>query len=77
MRVHKRSSIRQILTLELENCEKPAVKHSIEKPILLNFVTLSKILCPTLSEEIHFHFHLDPDHLNLYFLKISAFQKTH
>ena len=31
-----------------KNCEKSAVKHSIEKPILLNFVNLSPTFCPRL-----------------------------
>ena len=31
---------------KIENCEKPAVKHSIEKPILLNFINLYIICCP-------------------------------
>ena len=30
----------------LPNCQKPAVEHSIEKPISLNFVNLSIIPCP-------------------------------
>ena len=34
----------KFLTVLLENCEKAAVKHSPEKPALLNFVNLSKIL---------------------------------
>ena len=29
-------------------------KHSIEKPFLLNFVNLSTIFCPRLSEETDF-----------------------
>ena len=39
----------------VKNCKKLAVKHSIEKPILLNFVNLSTTLSPRLSEEIYFH----------------------
>ena len=31
-------------------------KHSIEKPILPNFVNLSTIFCPRLSEKTYFHF---------------------
>ena len=33
------------MTVVLENCEKSAVKHIIETPILLNFANLYKILC--------------------------------
>ena len=36
----------QILTYVLKMREKPAVKHSIEKHVFLNFVRLSKISCP-------------------------------
>ena len=39
---------RQISIFIQENCEKSAVRHSIEKPILLNFVNLSTIPCPRL-----------------------------
>ena len=36
---------RQTLTIVLENCEKSAVKFSVEKPTLLIFVNLSIIFC--------------------------------
>ena len=39
---------RQISIFVQENCEKSALRHSIEKPILLNFVNLSTIPCPRL-----------------------------
>ena len=32
-----------IMTVVLENCKKLAVKHSLEKPILINFGNLSTI----------------------------------
>ena len=35
---------------------KSAVKQSMEKPILLSLVSLSKKFCPRLSEETNFHF---------------------
>ena len=35
----------------VKNCKKSAVKHSIEKPILFNFVNLSPTFCPRLLEE--------------------------
>ena len=41
---------RQILIDVLQNCEKSTVNHSIEKPMLLNFVV------PRLSKETYFHF---------------------
>ena len=34
------------LTLELENCQKLGVKHSIRKSILRSFVSLSTVFCP-------------------------------
>ena len=39
---------KKILTVVLQNCEKTAVKHSIEKPVLLNFGDLSTIFCSRL-----------------------------
>ena len=39
---------RQISIFVQENCEKSALRHSTEKPILLNFVNLSTIPCPRL-----------------------------
>ena len=54
--------------------KKSAVKNSIEKPILLNFVNLSPTFCPRLSEET-FSFQLSPDSLILYFLNILVFEK--
>ena len=44
-RGHSRPPKSQILTHVLKMREKPAVKHSIEKHVLLNFVRLSKISC--------------------------------
>ena len=38
-----RSPKKQVLPVVLQNCEKPAVKYFIEKPMLLNFVNLSTI----------------------------------
>ena len=40
----------------LKYCKKSAVKHSIEKPILLNFMSFSPTPCPRLLEKIDFHF---------------------
>ena len=40
----------------LDNCEKSAVKHSLEKPFLFNFVNLSTISFPGLFGKTHFHF---------------------
>ena len=36
----------QILTVGLQNCNKSALKHSIEKVMLLNFVSLSFVGVP-------------------------------
>ena len=44
-----RSPKSQILMLSVKNNKKLAVKQSIEKPILLNFVNLSPTLCPRLQ----------------------------
>ena len=38
-----------ILMIGLQKCEKSSVKHSIEKPMLLNFFDLSTIFCSRLS----------------------------
>ena len=40
------SSKKQILIFVLERCNKEAVKHSTEKPILIIFMNLSKIGFP-------------------------------
>ena len=42
---------RQILTVALKNCEKSGVKHSIEQPMLFNFVDLSTMLYLKLFKE--------------------------
>ena len=60
-----------------KNRKKSAVKDSIEKPILLNFVNLSPTFCPRLSEETNFHFQLNLDSMILHFLKIFVFEKSH
>ena len=39
----------QILTIMLQKCQKLALKHSIEEPVLLNYMNLSTIFCPRLS----------------------------
>ena len=52
-KVHRRLPKRQILTAVLQNWEKPAVKYFIEKPMLRNFVDLSAIFCPRLSEKLY------------------------
>ena len=39
---------REILIFMLENRKKPAVKHPIEKSILINVVNLSTCVCPRL-----------------------------
>ena len=43
---------RHILTVVLQNYEKSAVKHFIEKPLLLGFLDFSTIFCPRLQIEI-------------------------
>ena len=47
---------RQVLTVVLKNCKKPAVKHCKKILMLLNFVDVSTIFYPRLSEETYFHF---------------------
>ena len=54
----------------VKSWKKLALKHSIEKTILLNFVNLSTTFCPRLSEETDFHFWLIPGPLILDFLMI-------
>ena len=46
--VLSRPPIRKNLTAVLQNCEKPAVKHSIEKSTQHYFVGLSTTFCPRL-----------------------------
>ena len=45
----------KFFTFMLKNREKSAVKYSIEKHILRNFVNLSAIFSPRLSVKTHFH----------------------
>ena len=40
----------------VKTCRKSAVKHSIDKPVLLNFVNMSPTFSPRFSEETYFHF---------------------
>ena len=61
----------------VKNCEKSAVKDSIEKPILLDFVNMSPTFCLRLSEETDFHFELGPDPMISQFLKILLIEKSH
>ena len=72
--VHQKAKLSRFL---VKNCKKSAVKHSIEKPILLHFVNLSPTFCPRFSEETNVHFLLGPDPLILYFLKTLVFEKAH
>ena len=46
----------QIWRFLVKNWKKSAVKHFIEKPILLNFTNLLPNFCPRLSEEKNLHF---------------------
>ena len=77
MPVPRRPPKSQSLTFFGRNGKKSAVKHSIEKPILLNFMTLSPNFCPRLSEETDFHFYLRLEPCILHFLKILVFDKFH
>ena len=61
----------------VKGCKKSALKHSTEKPILLNFVSLSTTFCQILSEKTDFHFWLGPAHLILHFPITLVFQKTY
>ena len=56
---------------------KESGKQATEKPILLNFVNLSRNFCPTLSEKTDFYFSLGPVPLNLHFLRILVFEESH
>ena len=54
-----------------KNCKKKTViKHSIEKPSLLNIENMSPTLCPRLSKEKDFYFCIGPNSLILHILKI-------
>ena len=72
--VHPKTKFSRVL---VKNSKKSTVKHSIEKPIFLNLVNLSRTFCPRLSEERNFHFYLGPGPLILHFLKILVFEKAH
>ena len=72
--VHPKAKLRRF---SVKNRKKSAVKHFIEKLILLNSVNLSPTFCPTLCEETNFHLLLSPDPLILHFLKIFVFENTH
>ena len=67
----------QILTMLLQDYEKSALKHFIQKPLLLNFVVLSTIICPRLSEEAIFISNSAQTLWNLHILYILVFQKTY
>ena len=66
---------KQILTVVLQNCKKSAVKHSINKPIFFNFVDLSTIFCPRLSEETYFHLQLGLGPMEFTFLIYFSISK--
>ena len=60
----------------VKNRKKSAVKHSIQKPILLNFLNLSRTFCPKLKE-VRFFFSEYPEHIflfNLYSLFMMRFK---
>ena len=61
----------------VKSCKKSNVKHSIENPLLLNFVNLPSTFCPRLLEEPNFYFWLGPGPFILHFLKILALEKAH
>ena len=42
------------------------VKHSIEKPILLNLGNSSTIFCPRLPKQSYFHLQLDQDTFEIF-----------
>ena len=52
----------------LQKCEKSAVKRSIERLMLINFLDLSTILCPRFSDETYFYLYFNPDSIELTFL---------
>ena len=54
-KVFSRQPKNQILTFVLRKPKTLAVKHSIEKTMLLNLLDLSTIFSPRLSEETYFH----------------------
>ena len=53
----------QILTFVLQNCKKSAVKHFMEKSLLLNFVDLFTLFRPRL--QIHGYFNIFDDKVAL------------
>ena len=51
--VHQKAKFWRLL---VKNRKKSAVKHSMDKLILLSFVNFSATFCPRFSEETNFHF---------------------
>ena len=45
----------QLQSSSVKHRKKSSVKHSMVKPILINFVNFSTIFCPRLSEEKHYY----------------------
>ena len=56
-----------------KNCKKSAVKHSIERPILLNFLNLGAIFAHDCQRKHIFVSNSAQTLPNLHFLEISAF----
>ena len=65
-----------ILTVMLKKCKKSAVKPSKETFVLLNFVNISTILCPLLSEKTYFIFLTQPRPHWMSILQILVFYKS-
>ena len=58
----------------VNSCKKSAVKHTIEKPILLNYVNLSTIFCPRLYFPLQCIFYFQSNQ-NLHFWRPKVDQK--
>ena len=57
--------------------KKTILKHSIEKPSLLNIENMSPTFCPRFSKETDFYFWICPNSLILHILKILVWEKAH
>ena len=54
-RVFNRPPKKRCLTVALQNCREVAVKHSIEEFMLPNFLDLSTIFFPRMSDKTYLH----------------------
>ena len=67
----------EIFTFFSEKLQKVSCKNLIQKAIFFNFLNISPLFCPRLSQETNFHFKLLLHSLIVLNLKILVFEKSH